>query len=461
MKPYPGPQSCSRERGAALLLSFLILMVIISIVYQLTRVTGTDQQVAEKTLQLTKMESAIRSAMLEVLEQLRQDGELRLGGGGDGGGAGGDAGGDPGGDPGDPGGEAVADGEEGAGESNPDAVDCQMDEWAQVAATTIDEVNLRIYIEDEDRKYNILNMLVEDPEMAEDAYDRVARILDLCREGTTDDITNTKAEEMARVMRDHMLERENSLLPRPLELLNDDEDNTSLGLPLTMREFLPLKPFADHHFRDRFDADEVRVHAITAYLTCYTSPSTGGDNAVRAEGGFNVNLNTAPLAVLSGLFDSRDVDGRFWDEVLQYRNKEEEVPRGEEEPEEVLDEFGEPVIRKQFFDSVDELSELPDWDGFDPELRGKVEKLLRVDSDVFTITITARVSTADENLRMQEFKSRHEQEMYERSGVHLVRTVRAVYWRQMGDDSVEMVPLVPWEVIDYAPLPVLDLPENY
>ena len=76
---HPIPDS--RRRGAALLLSFLVLMVIIAIVYQLNRTTVTDQQVADKNLQMTKMDQAIQSAMLEVLQQLQEDGEMRSGSG--------------------------------------------------------------------------------------------------------------------------------------------------------------------------------------------------------------------------------------------------------------------------------------------------------------------------------------------------------------------------------------------
>lgn len=453
-----------RRRGAALLLSFLVLMVIIAIVYQLNRVTGTDQQVANKNLQLTKMDHAIRSAQLEVLEQLREDGDMRAGSEESGsGGSGGSSGSSGSGGPSDavPSGDG---GESTGSESNPDAVDSQMDEWAQVAATSVDDVQLRIYVEDEDRKYNILNMVVDDQELGDEAFDRVVRILDYCREQTPDDISSSDAEEMARVMRDHLMERGNSLLPRP-ELLNDDPERDRVGLPLTMREFLPLEPFEDYHFQDYLGHDDQRVHAITAYLTCYTSPATGGgagQSATVAEGGHAVNVNTAPLAVLIGLFDSRDVGGRFWDSVLEYRNEEEELPPDQqpEEEEQLLDEFGNPIIQKQFFDSLDELSELRDWESMEPELRGRIEGLLRVTSDVFSITITARVPTSEERRRIRDFTSRLEQERYERSGLHLVRTVRAVYWRRIGEGEVELIPLVPWEVLDHAPLPVLDYPEE-
>ena len=77
------PRGPRTERGAVLLLSFLVLMVIIAIVYQLNRVTATDQLVANRDFVSTNMDLAIESAMLEVFEQLRSDGELRQGGGED------------------------------------------------------------------------------------------------------------------------------------------------------------------------------------------------------------------------------------------------------------------------------------------------------------------------------------------------------------------------------------------
>ena len=80
---------------------------------------------------------------------------------------------------------------------------------------------------------------------------------------------------------------------------------------------------------------------------------------------------------------------------------------------------------------------------------------------MFSIFITARRVTADERHQLLDFVSRLEQEEYERSGAHLVHTVRAVVWRQITDDEVKIVPLVRWEVLDYAPLPVLDYPDDY
>ena len=42
-----------------------------------------------------------------------------------------------------------------------------------------------------------------------------------------------------------------------------------------------------------------------------------------------------------------------------------------------------------------------------------------------------------------------------------MRTVRSVVWRRVLEDgSVQIVPLVRWEVLDYVPLEVQDFPDE-
>jgi len=424
-------------------------MVIIAIVYQLNRVTATDQQVANRDFTSTNMDLAIESALLEVFEQLRSDGELRQGSGEDEAAA-----------PAMPGPGSEGEGE---GEDNADATDSFMDEWAAQAATSFNDLELRILIVDEDRKYNILNMLSEDPDEAQDAFDRVTRILDLCREGTELDISGSDAHDMAQVMRDHMLERDSSYLPRPGDLLSFDQESLSRGMPLSIREFVALEPFMEDHYRDSFDTSGNRVHSIDAFLTMYTSPTTGegeGPEAPTSTGGYSVNVNTAPRAVLSGLMDPSQLDLTYWEDVVEYRNLEEEPDPDADPIEPTLDEFGEEILVTQIFDDLEELSEVRGYDMITPEYAERMKSLLRVDSDVFSIYITARKVTLADRHQVQEFDTRQEQEEYERSGAHMTRTVRCVVWRRMGDDDVEIVPLLRWEVLDRSPLPILDYPDG-
>ncbi|MEM8712075.1 MAG: hypothetical protein AAGG01_14085, partial [Planctomycetota bacterium] len=254
-------------------------------------------------------------------------------------------------------------------------------------------------------------------------------------------------------------------------LLTEDAENEDRALPMSFAEFRALETFTDEHFLDFFADEDTRIHGIQSFLTIFTSPTVGpeepGEGAPLGTGGFAVNVNTAPLAVLSALTDSREFSYRLWDEILEYRNQEEEPLENEEEddfdavePEPMLDEYGEEVLPKQIFDSLDELEEVFEFKGLlDPE-KTEVREHLQVTSEVFEIILAARITTATDVEEQLEFESRREQEEHFRSGRHLVRIVRTVVWRRQAEDDIEIVPLIPWEVIDNAPLQVLDYPDE-
>lgn len=443
------------RRGAALLLAFLVLIVIIAITYQIQTVTKTDARVAHNEITAATMDLALESTLLQVLEDLAEDARAAQA-------AASESGGVPDPNAATPGGEAGAGGEAGGPEENADAVDSQMDGWFTPASTNFGDIQVRIFIRDEDSKYNVLNLLQPDDEAAQEAFDRVTRILDNCREGTSYDIGPSEAQELTRAMKQHLAERDASELPRPA-LLSDNEEEPQRGLPLTFREFRALEPFRDDHFYEGYDEHDNRVHGIDAFLTVYTSPAMGeeGPGAVTATNGFAVNVNTSPRAVLDGLLDRRIVSGRLWESIVDYRNEAEDVDPNAEEPlEPLLDEFGNEVTPKKIFDSLDELEEIYEFKALLDQEKLQVRSMLAVQSNVFEIILTARLPTQREEDRIFEFKSRREQEAYYRSGAFLVRTVRAVYWRAPGEDDVTLVPLVRWEVLDQAPLQVLDFPDD-
>ena len=513
----PSPAS---QRGAALLLSVLVLFVVITISIQIGIGTMTDARVARNDLGLAAMDDAIESAMLEVTEQLKND----LGGAEE------DAGTDPMAGILTASDSSIFSGAEGGEEGG--AVDSKEDEWALPQRTEINGLELRIFIQDEDSKYNVLNMLNADEQAAEDNMARVARIIDLAREGTELDISTSDAETMAREMREHMLRRFSTAGDEADFLSTDPE--VDRRMPLTLREFARLESFEEHHFRDfRDELDEI-VHSLGSFLTVWSSltdkasnggsssgsggsltetlgseisdatgssqtTSTGaqnkddtieglgtieGDSGVQGQGqgqesesseesgaglaagepseGFGVNINTAPPAVLKSLFDDRDISSRFWDEVIEYRNLEEEVELepGAEEPEPVYDEYGNEVIQRQIFDTPDELSELRGWEDFTAEEQQLVSTYSRTTSNVFSVFITARRSTSNSE-ELFIAASAAEREREEELAAGLVRTVRAVVWRREGgEDGASLHPIVRWEVLDYSPYEVQDYPEE-
>lgn len=494
-------RASSSRRGAALLMSMLVLLVLAALAFQISVTAATDARVSRNDVTITTEDLAIESAFLQVYDKLKADGDA------------GDAASTPAGpqqaagdsknaqqpaNPADPGAAA-------AGQQQ-QPVDSRRDEWASPQRTDINEIKLRIFVQDEDAKYNVLNMLNPDEKEAEAAFNRVVRILDLCREGTTADIDERVAQDMARAMLDHMTKRKQSSFPRA-KLLTDDEKTEDQGIPLSLREFAALRPFDESHFRDFRDEDGKVVHSIESFLTVWSSletvsemqsskssstpqtPASGSKNTTPNQNkstptqqpasqsgssssknksetnGYAVNVNTAPPAVLKALFDDRELHPRFWDEVIKYRNLEEEKKDGEKEEEEnpedaPLDEYGQPILKRRIFEQVNELAEIDGWETLLPAIQEKVNQIATTQSHVFTIFVVAKKTTAVEGDVSEIPQSAEEKRAEEEKADNLMRVVRSVVWRTKKDDQVVIVPIVRWEVLDYLPHEVLDYPDE-
>jgi type II secretory pathway component PulK len=491
------------RRGAALMLSFMVLLVLILILAQIRYSTATTARVARNEETLVMMDSAIESSLLQVFEDLKTDAESDSGSA-----AGGLAGAA----------EETAGEETGGDDSGPS--DSKEDEWARPQRTEFSEVQLRILIQDEDSKFNLLSVLTPDEEEADKALDRLARVIEWSRKGTEAEIDAGTSRRMATAIHDYMRRRADQVLPRP-ELLSDDEDESDVGLPLSLREFVAVDTelFPADLFRDFHDENEDVVHSLGTFLTVWSSVGTAeeaeeqaqqesgetaeqdapGDNEPDPEDaaagdppedesgggqdpsdesggeespegqagqggaeeepppGWAINVNTAPGAVLHALMDSRDLPYRFWDDVVLYRNeKDESVEENEDPP---LDEYGEPILVRQFFRSVEDLSKVDGWEGLEPIVQGEIKGLLKTESQVFSIFVTARKPTGEEQI--DPFSRREDVEREEANWQGLVRTVRAVVWRRrVAEGEYEIVPLVRWEVLDYSPFEVLDFPDR-
>ena len=479
------------------MLSFLVLLVLILILAQIKSSTDTAGRVGRNEETLVAMDSAIESAFLQVFEDLRSDAEsdsAAAAGGGESGPL--------------PAGE----------ESGPS--DSKEDEWSKPQRTELNEIQLRILIQDEDSKFNLLSVLTADEDEADKALDRLSRVIEWSRKGTKAEIDGGTARRMATTMADYMRRRSDQILPRP-ELLSDREEDEDVGLPLSLREFVALDPelFASDFFRDFIDTNEQIVHSLGAFLTVWSSVTTldeaneqaqqgsgdtdGGTNPTdpddpddpnnpndpnnpddpndgtnpddpgdtqedeqqntagggqeEAPPGWAINVNTAPGAVLHALMDERDLPYRFWDDVILYRNeKDEDVEENEDPP---LDEYGREILVHQYFHSVGDLARVDGWEGLEPIMQGELQALLKVQSQVFSITITARRPTGNEEI--DAFSRQEDIEREEANWQGLVRTVRVVVWRRsLGEGEIEIVPLVRWEVADDVPFEVLDFPES-
>ena len=121
MKLLQPPSGPPPRRGAALLLSVLVLFVLITIVFQISIGTMTDARVGRNDVGLTLMDRAISSARYDIYELLVADAEADSGGGEE----------DPG--AGMAGGAAAG----GSGEEAQQPADSRKDEWASPQRTEI------------------------------------------------------------------------------------------------------------------------------------------------------------------------------------------------------------------------------------------------------------------------------------------------------------------------------------
>jgi hypothetical protein len=448
------------------MLSFLVLLVLILIVQQISYSTKTDARVSRNEETLIAMDQAIESVLLQVYEDLRADA----------GGGGGLL-------------SQTASGEVSSG----GATDSREDEWARPQRTEMNDLQLRILVQDEDSKLNVLSIMTLNEEEANKAFERLVRVIENARKGTALEIDSGAAREMATRMLEFINRRPDQILPQPLQI-SDRPNNPDIGFPFTLREMVAIDPelFTDDLFRDLRDEHDDVVHSLDAFLTVYSSlqegqnqqqqqqpetpapdPNPGPNNPGQQNplGGAGqdepampdgkVNINTAPPAVLTALMDERDLPYDFWDDVIEYRNE----PQEEEDEEDVdeedipLNEYGDEVVPRKFFASLDDLGQIEDWINLEPIVRGEVRNLLKTQSSVFSIYITARRPTGEEEIEPET--RREDVEREEAEGQGLVRTVRSVVWRQVsGNSEVEIIPLVRWEVLDYVPYEILDYPDE-
>jgi hypothetical protein len=495
MKIHPRvPRAPAAHRGAALMLSLFVLFVLILIISQISYSTKTDERVARNEEALTSMDQAVESVLLQVYDDLLSDAESGSPGAGGASGAAASA--------------FASETPGGGGGQGP--TDSHEDGWSHPQRTEMNGLQVRVLIQDEDSKFNLLSILTQDEVQAEKSFERLVRVIANARKGTRAEIDEVDARRMATAIQEYMKRRRDQALPKAPQL-SDLEADEDLGLPFVLEEFCTSMPelFQRSLFDDFRDEDDRIVHGLSSFLTVHSSLAAASDGTSSPGGGApagdgaqsesgsgtqdqgaqdeqqgaqqnpaagvggagapggetpladgRINVNTAPLAVLAGLFDTRDVPARFWDEVLEYRNEPQEDEDGSQQDEDELplDEFGEPIVPKKIFSSFEDLTQLDSWLSIEPAYRAEMRGLLKTHSSVFSIYVTARKPTGEE--KDLGPRRREEIEREEAEGPALVRTVRSIAWRRQGSDGAEIVPLLRWQVIDYVPYEVLDSPDE-
>ena len=453
------------ERGAALVMTLIVVALLYAITWQLVRTAETARIVGTNEILIARMRQHMEFTRAQVEDMLRDD--LGAASAGEGEGAGG-MGGLPGGLGGAAGGAGPGGEGEGEGEEDPAAIaDGSQDAWFEPTAYTDNDITTYVWVEDENRKFNILTLVSPDEEFARKSRERFVRLIDALREGTEWDRSAADGESMAQEIIDWMESRGRGTdsLPRP-KLKSDSEERTSISLPLHLDELLLLPNIEEDLFFDRVFDGRV-VLGLESVLTIHTSkvydpgdpedpsnpvaganesggaggegggPGNGGQgggeggNGELAEQplgvGIRININTAPRPVLRCLFPPTQVSDTVIDAIIRYRNEEmEETDTGEQSAGNYTLYLDEGIdIQKQMFTEVAQLEEIPEFENLpDPDLKDEFMNLLTTRSDTFSVHFASIFKRSEENR------------------TYVIQRARSTLVRLEGDEEPEIHPIV-------------------
>lgn len=279
---------CARERGAALLLAFLVTMILVVVVVQLAVSSIVDRSIAINSLREAEFEMSARAGceMAKALlvkdlkdeEAQSPEGE----GGGEAGGAGdttsmtGMGGVDP----------SAAGGETANSAQNP--TDSISDEWADPTASQEqfgDGIEVRLRIQDEDRKFNLLSLIADDQEFREESREILIRLLDAFREDTKNDLSKGEAGDVADGIAEWFRGQRDNEFPLPRQasdkkddsgriwsedIFKDDGSTAKTVYPLSLDELLEVKGMSENLLHGYMDLDRY-VPGLEDVATVWTN----------------------------------------------------------------------------------------------------------------------------------------------------------------------------------------------
>jgi len=457
------------ERGVALVMALIFSILLYILVAELVVSSRMVRATGENDALLARMRTQMQYQLVESEEKLLADmvgqaDDMGAEGGAPGGlgglpGAGAAGGGDAGGE----GGE----GEE--AEEDPTSVcDSSRDAWFEPVGYPDNDLTTYVWIEDENRKLNLLTLWSPDEEFAQLSRDRMIRLIDVLREDTEFDVSSGDATMIVQSIIEWGSRPNTEQMPTP-ELKTDDEINREFHAPLHLDELMMLPMITPELFFDKV-LDKIYYPGLESVLTIWTSTvadpgdpeklarqraargeppleqeepeEPGGQASAEAppqqpEGlGIRINVNTASRAVLRSLFDPVRVSDRVIDGIIRYRNEvdEEASEEASSENEAESADFGDMQLGDQpllnFFEAVADLEEVEEFAQIsDDEVKGEITAALTTSSEVFSI---------------------HMASLFKRSGsednrVYLVRRSRSIVMRLEEGEEGKIVPLIPFE----------------
>ncbi|MEM7201286.1 MAG: hypothetical protein AAF628_13525 [Planctomycetota bacterium] len=410
----PGPES-----GVALIMVLIFTVLLYVLVAELVVTARMARLTGENDALLARMRNHMVHTLSEVEDQLRDDLASAAAAEGEDGGLGGVGGDAPGGLGGLSGALGGAGGEGEEGEDEQSTADSSQDAWFEPTGYAADDLTTYVWVEDENRKFNILSLVSPDQEFAQESKQRFVRLVDYLREESQFDVTSSTGEAVANTIIDWLNSRgRTEQLPRPPLKSDDEENQVEISVPMHLDELLLLRDIDPDLYYDKV-LDGKLIPGLESALTIWTSLKTdpgdpdeqpqGADPAAAPDGladagadgaeqpigqGIRININTASRAVLRCLFSESEVPDSMIEAMLRYRNEE-----VEEDPDagfgDVIDnsysdlELGTTVKRK-IFETLEDLDELPEFENLpNPEVKQRFKELTTTQSDVFSVHMAA------------------------------------------------------------------------
>mgnify|MGYP001211786638 CR=1 FL=1 len=459
-----------QERGVALVMALIFSILLYILVAELVVSSRMVRATGENDALLARMRTQMQYQMVEAEEKLLADlagqaaageegapglGELP-GGGGEGG-------------PPMGGGEGGGEGEE--EEEDPTSkCDSSRDSWYEPVGHPDNDLTTYVWIEDENRKFNLLSVWSPDEEFATLSRQRLTRLIDVMREDSEYDVGSSDAAMIVSEIVDWGMRPSTDQMPVP-ELKTLDEEDRDFHVMLHLDELMLLPTVTPEMFFDKV-IDKRHYLGLESVLTIWTSlrpdpgdpekiarqraargepakgeesedppPSTeapgGAESAPQPEGlGIKVNVNTASWPVLRALFDPGRVPDRIIDGIVRYRNELDDEATEDANTESAMEsaEFGDMQLGDQplynFFETVEDLESVEEFAQVpDEEVKNEIMMALTTKSDVFSIHMASLYKRNDSEQRR----------------IYLLRRARSLVMRVDDGDEGLVVPLIPYE----------------
>ncbi len=507
-RPRPLPPGRATEGGVALVLALIFSILLYILVAELVVSGRRVRSTGENDALLARMRTQMTYQLADAEDLLLQDLAGAAASGGEEGGMGSAlgaaaAGGGNAGESGGAGSGGAAGGAEGGGEEEDPSATCDSsrDTWYEPVGHADNDLTTYVWVEDENRKLNLLSIWSPDEKFAEFSRDRLVRLIDTLREDTEFDVSTSDAQRIAQDVLDWGKRTGTDAMPRA-KLKSDDEKRRELSIPVHLDELMLLQSVTEDLFFDKVFEGKVYL-GLESVLTLWTSlridpgnpekvarqraaaeargekppaaePAAGGDGgstaaAGSAAGGANpagsgdqpppqpdglgilVNVNTAPRPVLRSLLPAERFPDRVLDAIIAYRNKVDdeamEKAREEEGGTERSD-FGDIRLgessKRKFFATVEDLEQVEEFAKLpDPGMKADIKKALTTKSEVFSIHLATLFKRSEENR------------------VYVLRRARSIVLRVDDGAEGKVVPLVPFEERIGLRLQPVDLQDEY